>query len=64
MAMTLLMTSVGFYVHYINLINVGFLSSLALFGLSIALATTPDNGKNHNKRLGFLLGFAFCSGTT
>lgn len=31
-------------------------------GLSLALAFTPDNGKNRTKRLLYLLGVGFLSG--
>lgn len=53
----------GTYVDlYTELLSAGLFSVIAAIGLSIALVATPDNGKNRNLRLGYLLGFAFCSG--
>lgn len=40
----------------------GLLNFLVMSGLLFAIYTTPDNGKNHLNRLGYLLGFAFFSG--
>ncbi|XP_011700230.1 PREDICTED: bax inhibitor 1 [Wasmannia auropunctata] len=55
--------AVGAYVHmYTQFLQANLLTTLGTLGLLIALMTTPDNGKNQNLRLGYLLGFAFLSG--
>lgn len=53
----------GAYVDlYTQLLQSNLLTTIASFGLLIALAVTRDNGKNQKLRLGYLLGFAFLSG--
>lgn len=55
--------AMGAYVHmYTVIASAGLLTMLGAFGCLIALMATPDNGKNTQLRIGFLLGFAFFSG--
>lgn len=62
-SVSLLTTAVGAYVHmFTALLQAGFLSSIVAVGLAMALILTPDNGKNRHQRLGYLIGFAFCTG--
>lgn len=63
MAMALLSASLGGYLHlYTTLLSGGLMSTLGSLGFAIALFSTRDNAKNTNTRLGYLLGFALCSG--
>ncbi|KAL6259457.1 hypothetical protein P5V15_009377 [Pogonomyrmex californicus] len=63
LAMSTVSAAAGAYVHmYTQLLQANFLTTIGTLGLLIALMTTPDNGKNHKMRLGYLLGFAFLSG--
>ncbi|XP_015119425.1 probable Bax inhibitor 1 [Diachasma alloeum] len=63
LAMSTLAAGTGACVHlFTDLLEASLLSSLGALGLLIALAVTPDNGKNQKLRLGYLLGFAFLSG--
>lgn len=51
---------IGSYLHLF--ISGGFLAALGAMGFGIALSVTPDNGKNIQKRLSYLMGFAGCTG--
>ncbi|RWS29335.1 bax-mediated apoptosis inhibitor-like protein [Leptotrombidium deliense] len=63
MAMGLLSASIGSCVHlYTDFMSGGFFSFLMTLGFGIALMSTPDTGKNRNKRLIYLNGLAFSSG--
>jgi len=63
MAMALLSAAIGGYIHlYTSLLSGGLLSSLGTLGFGLALFATRDDSKNRNTRLGYLNGFAFCSG--
>ncbi|XP_031550679.1 probable Bax inhibitor 1 [Actinia tenebrosa] len=63
LCLTMLSAAVGSGIHlFTDILKGGILSSVALFGLLIALAFTPHNGKNQTKRVGILMGFGFCSG--
>lgn len=54
---------VGSYIHlFTNLLGGGFLSTFGAIGFGIALAVTPDTGKNLQKRMSYLMGFAGCTG--
>ncbi|XP_054722683.1 probable Bax inhibitor 1 [Uloborus diversus] len=62
-ALSTLAAAVGSFVHlFTGILSGGLLSSLGSVGFMIALMSTPDDGKNTKKRLGFLLAFAFLSG--
>lgn len=53
----------GSYIHlFTNLMSGGFLAVLGSLGCGIALSVTPDDGKNSQKRLSYLLGFAAFTG--
>lgn len=52
----------GSLVHLSGLYEAGLLSAFGGLGLVIALAFTPDNGKNFNMRLAMLLGFGALTG--
>ncbi|XP_063695690.1 bax inhibitor 1 [Culicoides brevitarsis] len=52
----------GSIVHLSGLWEANLLSALGGLGLVIALAFTPDNGKNFNQRLAMLLGFGALTG--
>lgn len=61
--MSCVSAAVGAYIHmYTELLSAGLLTIIAATGFLIALMHTNDNGKNRKMRIGFLLGFAFCSG--
>ncbi|CAH0604731.1 unnamed protein product [Chrysodeixis includens] len=63
---TLMMTCgsalAGVYVDMYTWFQAGILSAIAGAGLMLMLIATPDNGKNTNLRLGYLLGFGLTSG--
>lgn len=63
---TLMMTCAsavaGVYVDMYTWFTAGILSALVGAGLMLMLIATPDNGKNTNLRLGYLLGFGLTSG--
>lgn len=60
-----LAAAAGAYVQmiYADYMSAGFITVIAAIGFLVALMSTPDNGKNRQLRIGFLVGFAFCSGT-
>ncbi|XP_054258485.1 probable Bax inhibitor 1 [Macrosteles quadrilineatus] len=63
LTMSTVAAAVGAYVHmYTEILSAGLLTVIAAVGLLFALMSTPDNGKNRQMRVGFLLGFAFFSG--
>lgn len=63
LTLSTLLAAAGAYVHiFTNILSAGLFSTLAAVGLLITLYCTPDNGKNMNMRLGYLLGFAFFTG--
>ena len=63
MSLALLAAGLGAYVHlYTALLSGGLLSSLGSLGFAIALYATPDHAKSRDKRMGYLMGCAFCSG--
>jgi len=63
MAIALLSASLGAYVHlFTHIFQGGFMSALVAIGFAIVLYSTPDNGKNRNTRLAYLIGFAFATG--
>ncbi|XP_015752790.1 PREDICTED: probable Bax inhibitor 1 [Acropora digitifera] len=60
---SMLSAGCGSGVHlFTDVLKGGFLSAIASIGFLIALSMTPFDGKNQSKRMGFLLGFAFCTG--
>ncbi|CAB3224612.1 unnamed protein product [Arctia plantaginis] len=63
---TLMMTCAsavaGVYVDMYTWFQAGILSAIVGAGLMLMLIATPDNGKNTNLRLGYLLGFGLTSG--
>lgn len=63
LTMSAMAAAAGAYVDmYTELLSAGLLTIIAATGFLIALMHTSDNGKNRKMRIGFLLGFAFCSG--
>lgn len=54
--------SAGVYIDMYTRFQAGLLSALVGVGLMLMLIATPDNGKNTNLRLGYLLGFGLTSG--
>lgn len=63
LTMSTMAAAAGAYIHmYTELLSAGLLTVIAATGFLIALMNTNDNGKNRKMRIGFLLGFAFCSG--
>ncbi|CAH0701774.1 unnamed protein product [Spodoptera exigua] len=52
----------GVFVDMYTWFQAGILSAIAGAGLMLMLIATPDNGKNTNLRLGYLLGFGLTSG--
>lgn len=63
---TLMMTcgaaSAGVYIDMYTRFQAGLLSAIVGAGLMLMLIATPDNGKNTQLRLGYLLGFGLTSG--
>lgn len=55
--------SAGVYVDIYTRFQAGILSALVGAGLMLMLIATPDNGKNNQLRLGYLLGFGLTSGS-
>lgn len=64
LALSILSGAGGAYVHlFTNMLRGGgILYALLGLGLAMGLRFTPDDGKNRNKRMAMLLGFAFLSG--
>jgi hypothetical protein len=63
LALSAISAGVGAYIHiYTQLLSAGLLTMLGGLALGIGLIVTPDNGKNTQLRLGFLLGFSFFTG--
>lgn len=63
LTMSSVAAAVGAYVHiYTEFLQAGLLTILAATVFLFTLMATPDNGKNRQLRVGFLLGFAFFSG--
>lgn len=63
LSLSMLIAAVGSGVHlFTDVLKGGLLSAVASIGLLIALSLTPYDGKNQTKRVGFLMGFAFCTG--
>ncbi|XP_023709240.1 probable Bax inhibitor 1 [Cryptotermes secundus] len=63
LTMAAVSAGVGAYVHiYTELLSAGLLTLLGTLGFGIALLATPDNGKNTQLRMGYLLGFSFFAG--
>lgn len=63
LALATFVAAIGSYVHlFTDLASGGTLASLGALGFGIALTITPDDGKNGQKRLNYLLGFAGCTG--
>lgn len=64
LSLSVLMAAVGSGVHLFTdiLKGGGLLCGLASIALLLALAFTPNDGKNQAKRLGFLTGFSFFVG--
>jgi hypothetical protein len=61
--MSTIAAGVGAYIHiYTELLSAGLLTLVGSIGLLLILKATPDNGKNRQLRLGYLLGFSFFSG--
>jgi len=62
-AMALLAAALGGYVHvYTSILSGGLMSTLGTLGFGIALFASRDDEKNRNTRMGYLMGFAGCSG--
>lgn len=63
LTVSMLSAACGSGVHlFTDVLKGGFLSAIASIGFLVALSMTPYDGKNQSKRMGFLLGFAFCTG--
>lgn len=63
LALATFAAGIGSYVHlFTNLMSGGIMAALGAMGFGIALSITPDNAKNVQKRLYYLLGFAACTG--
>ena len=63
LSLALFAAACGSYVHlYTDLLSGGFMATLGAIGFAVALTMTPDSGKNNQKRLYYLLGFAGCTG--
>jgi len=63
LTMSTVAAAAGAYVHmFTQWMSGGLLTLLGSTALLIVLMATPDNGKNRQLRLSYLLGFAFLSG--
>ena len=63
LAFSTAVAALGAYIHiYTQVLSAVLLSALGGLSLLILLLVTPYDGKNMQLRLGYLLGFAFCSG--
>lgn len=63
LTMSTVAAAAGAYVHmFTQWMSGGLLTLLGSTALLILLMATPDNGKNRQLRLSYLLGFAFLSG--
>ncbi|XP_064646507.1 probable Bax inhibitor 1 [Lineus longissimus] len=63
LAIAMLSAAVGGYIHlFTGIFQGGLLTSLVSIGLLVLLGITPNTRENLMKRLGMLVGFAFCSG--
>lgn len=63
LSLATLAAGAGSYVHlFTNLFSGGILAGLGALAFGILLAMTPDNGKNREKRLAYLMGFAALTG--
>ncbi|GLV32575.1 Bax Inhibitor-1 [Carabus blaptoides fortunei] len=63
LALSTVSAGVGASIHlFTDLLAAGFLTSIGAIALFFLLIGTPDNGKNTNLRLAYLLGFAGLSG--
>lgn len=63
LALATFVAGLGSYVHlFTDLMSGGFMASLGALGFGLAITFTPDNGKNNQKRLYYLMGFAGCTG--
>lgn len=55
----------GSYLHlFTNIMSGGFMAAIGALVCGLMLTITQDDGKNTQKRLGYLLGFAGCTGLT
>lgn len=63
LALATFVAGLGSYVHlFTDIMSGGLMASLGALGFGIALLSSHDNGKNSQKRMGYLMGFAFCTG--
>lgn len=63
LAMATLAAGIGSYIHlFTNILSGNFTALLGALGFGMALYITPDDGKNEQKRLSYLMGFAGCTG--
>ncbi|XP_068629536.1 probable Bax inhibitor 1 [Battus philenor] len=60
--MTGLAASAGVFIDMYTSFQAGILSTIIGAGLMLMLIVTPDNGKNTQLRMGYLLGFGLTSG--
>lgn len=63
LALATFAAGVGSYLHlFTNILSGGFLAAIGAMGFGLMLTATQDDGKNTQKRLSYLLGFAACTG--
>lgn len=63
LALATFAAGVGSYIHlFTNIMSGGILAAIGALGFGIALSITPDDGKNTQKRLSYLMGFAAFTG--
>lgn len=63
LALATFAAGIGSYIHlFTNFMSGGILAALGALGFGIALSVTPDDGKNTQKRLSYLMGFAGFTG--
>lgn len=63
LALATFVAGIGSYIHlFTDIASGGFLAAMGALGFGLAILMTPNEGKNNQKRLYYLLGFAGCTG--
>lgn len=63
LAMATFVAALGSYVHlFTDIASGGFMAAMGALGFGLAITMTPNEGKNNQKRLYYLMGFAGCTG--
>lgn len=61
--MATFVAALGSYVHlFTDIMSGGFMAALGALGFGLAITMTPNEAKNNQKRMYYLMGFAGCTG--